>query len=76
MARDQIRQGIDYSVRWAFGFSAVGFALTFFGSIVFALDANQGPFLRVFMSGPLGFACWLVWGLIIGRRRLVDGPAL
>ena len=34
---------------------AVGFSAGFFGPIVFAPGANQGPLLGIFITGPLGF---------------------
>ncbi len=48
----------------------VGFAAGFFGPMVFAPDANQGPLLGIFITGPLGFVVgavggavyWLGWG--------------
>jgi hypothetical protein len=46
----------------------IGFVAGFFGPIVFAPDANQGPLLGIFITGPLGFLfgaatgtiCWFV----------------
>ena len=59
---------------------AIGFSVGFFGPILFAPQANQGPLLGIFITGPLGFilggvggaVCWL-----IRRDRMVaqtDGP--
>jgi len=36
--------------------------------------ANQGPLLGIFISGPLGLALGLVWGLIRATRRRGSGP--
>ena len=47
----------------AFLVGGIGFALGFFGPIVFAPDANQGPLLGIFITGPLGFAAGLAWGI-------------
>ena len=33
----------------------VGFVGGFFGPMIFAPDANQGPLLGLFITGPLGF---------------------
>jgi hypothetical protein len=46
----------------------VGFALGFFGPMIFAPGANQGPMLGIFISGPLGFLAGLLWG--VGREVL------
>jgi hypothetical protein len=34
---------------------AIGFVAGFFGPLLFAPDANQGPLLGLFITGPLGF---------------------
>lgn len=44
---------------------AVAFAAGFFGPIIFTPDANQGPLLGIFITGPLGF----VFGMGIGVWR-------
>ncbi len=33
----------------------LGFAVGFFGPIIFTPEANQGPLLGIFFTGPLGF---------------------
>ena len=43
----------------------LGFALGFFGPILFLPESNQGPLLGIFFTGPLGFAL----GLAIGSVR-------
>jgi hypothetical protein len=40
---------------WAALAGAVGFCGGFFGPIIFAPGANQGPLLGIFYTGPLGF---------------------
>lgn len=44
---------------------ALTFALGFLGPIALAPDANQGPLLGIFITGPLG----LVLGLLLGAWR-------
>lgn len=44
----------------------LGFVLGFFGPMIFAPEANQGPMLGIFITGPGGasvgaIAGWLVW---------------
>ena len=54
----------------ALGTGGIGFSAGFFGPIFFMPDANQGPLLGLFITGPLGFvlgalgggAHWLAWG--------------
>ena len=45
----------------------IGFLSGFFGPMIWAPDANQGPLLGIFYTGPLGFllggACGFVYGL-------------
>lgn len=50
----------------------IGFSAGFLGPILFAPDANQGPLLGIFFTGPLGFLLGglggaVVW--IVRRRR-------
>jgi hypothetical protein len=51
---------------WAVALGAIGFAGGFFGPMVFAPGANQGPLLGIFITGPLGTAIgaavgWFWW---------------
>jgi ABC-type multidrug transport system permease subunit len=48
---------------------AIGFSGGFFGPMIFAPDANQGPLLGLFITGPLGCAVGAFGGLIIGLWR-------
>ena len=50
----------------------IGFSAGFFGPLIFAPEANQGPLLGIFITGPLGFLFGGVGGLmywLIRRRR-------
>ena len=53
---------------------AVGFVAGFFGPIIFAPDANQGPMLGIFITGPLGFLIGGVGGFVYWLRRRPVGP--
>jgi len=56
-------------------FGGIGFAGGFFGPMVFAPEANQGPLLGIFITGPLGFALGVVVGTIVAlvrRRRTTE----
>ena len=39
-----------------------GFILGFFGPMIFAPEANQGPLLGIFITGPLGLLIGLIGG--------------
>ncbi len=47
---------------WALALGAVGFACGFFGPIALVPEANQGPLLGIFITGPSGFLAGLVAG--------------
>jgi hypothetical protein len=46
----------------------LGFVAGFFGPIIFTPEANQGPLLGIFITGPagavLGFLAGLAYGLL------------
>lgn len=52
---------------------AVGFCGGFFGPLIFAPGANQGPLLGIFITGPLGFVVGGIGGgvywAVRGRRQ-------
>lgn len=50
-------------LRWAIVFGGVGFVLGFFGPMILAPDANQGPMLGIFITGPLGALAGAAYGL-------------
>ncbi len=47
----------------------VGFLGGFFGPMIFAPGANQGPLLGLFITGPLGFLLGGAGGLVYGLIR-------
>jgi hypothetical protein len=55
------------------GFAAViggfAFAAGFFGPLIFTPQANQGPLLGIFITGPAGFVAGLLWGAVRAMRR-------
>jgi hypothetical protein len=59
------------TLRWAFIAGGIGFAVGFFGPIIFTPGANQGPLLGIFITGPLGF----IGGAASGFVRAVSRPA-
>jgi len=46
----------------------VGFAAGFFGPIMLAPEANQGPLLGIFFTGPLGFVLGVMAGWLSAPR--------
>jgi hypothetical protein len=49
---------------------ALGFSAGFFGPLLFAPEANQGPLLGIFITGPLGFIVGGIAGLTYWYRRI------
>jgi hypothetical protein len=52
---------------------AIGFIGGFFGPIIFAPGANQGPLLGLFITGPIGVVVGAVGGLVYGFARKHEG---
>ena len=48
---------------------ALGFVFGFFGPMIWAPDANQGPLLGLFYTGPLGFLLGGIGGFLYGLVR-------
>ena len=48
---------------------ATGFACGFFGPIALSPEANQGPLLGIFITGPLGLIAGLVFGALASAFR-------
>ncbi len=49
---------------WALALGAVGFTCGFFGPIALVPEANQGPLLGIFITGPGGAIAGLVAGVV------------
>jgi hypothetical protein len=47
----------------------VGFVAGFFGPMIFAPGANQGPMLGLFITGPAGVVIGAITGAMYARRR-------
>ena len=47
----------------------IGFCAGFFGPMVFAPDANQGPLLGIFITGPLGAVLGAIGGFVYGIKQ-------
>ena len=55
--------------RWGVILGVIGFVGGFVGPLIFTPEANQGPLLGIFITGPLGFVLGLVVGLMLSLRR-------
>ena len=53
----------------AFVLGGIGFIAGFFGPILLTPEANQGPLLGIFITGPLGFVFGLGWGVFRESQR-------
>jgi hypothetical protein len=56
----------------AVSLGAIGFVAGFFGPMIFAPEANQGPMLGIFITGPGGAIVGAIMGLVyrlINSRR-------
>ncbi len=51
-------------LRWGAIIGGVAFLCGFVGPVLVNPDANQGPLLGIFITGPGGFVLGLVFGLV------------
>src|SRR5258708_4321163 len=63
-----------YTVAGGAILGGIGFVGGFFGPIIFTPQANQGPLLGIFITGPLGFILGAIVGLIVGVIRSAKKP--
>jgi hypothetical protein len=47
----------------------LGFVAGFFGPMIFAPEANQGPMLGLFITGPAGVVIGAIAGALYAKRR-------
>lgn len=59
---------VAFSFAGAFLLGTIGFAGGFVGPLLFAPEANQGPLLGIFITGPLGFVIGSIVGLVFALR--------
>jgi hypothetical protein len=60
----RVQARISSSHSFASTVGGIGFSAGFFGPIIFAPEANQGPLLGIFITGPLGFLIGSVGGFV------------
>jgi len=66
------RRRMKFALIAGFALGAVGFAAGFFGPLVFAPGANQGPLLGIFFTGPLGFVLGTAAGWLLAHFRKAE----
>ena len=59
---------ISTMFRWGAILGVIGFICGFVGPVIFMPEANQGPLLGIFITGPLGFVVGLVVGFVLSLR--------
>ncbi len=53
----------------ALAVGVLGFVIGFFGPLVFMPEANQGPLLGIFVTGPGGAIVGAIIGVVIGYKE-------
>jgi len=61
---------MKFALRAGLVVGAIGFAVGFFGPLVWSPDANQGPPLGIFITGPIGFVIGTALGWLYARVRV------
>lgn len=64
------RAHMTYTLLGGIIWGAMAFLGGFIGPLIFAPEANQGPLLGIFITGPIGFVIGLGIGIIYGFIRL------
>ena len=60
---------LRHTRKWAAVLGLVGFVCGFIGPMVFSPDANQGPMLGIFTTGPGGALLGVILGMVVGAAR-------
>jgi len=50
--------------KWGAIIGIAGFLAGFLGPLILTPEANQGPLLGIFITGPLGFVAGALFGLV------------
>ena len=58
-----------WTILLAFVCGGIGFAIGFFGPILFLPEANQGPLMGIFVTGPAGVLIGAIAGLFVGINK-------
>lgn len=62
--RAESRARLRYALRGGMIVGGIGFAAGFVGPIIVTPEANQGPLLGIFVTGPMGFALGVALGAL------------
>lgn len=68
--RPASRARMKLVVRVSFVTGVIGFAIGFFGPLLWAPDSNQGPLLGIFVTGPAGLILGAALAWLWTRMRL------
>ena len=60
---------LAYALAGAVLFGFIGFIIGFVGPIVFTPQANQGPLLGIFITGPAGAVIGFIVGALYSQLR-------
>lgn len=55
-------------LKWGAILGVIGFLGGFVGPVIFTPEANQGPLLGIFVTGPLGFVLGLIVGFVLSLQ--------
>jgi hypothetical protein len=58
------RVRLGYALRGGCLLGGIGFVLGFLGPIIVTPEANQGPLLGIFITGPAGFVVGVILGAL------------
>ena len=59
------------ALKWAVVLGLIGFIGGYVGPVILTPEANQGPLLGIFITGPLGFLLGLTIGAGVAVNRFV-----
>ena len=60
---------LAYGIAGAVVLGFIGFIIGFVGPIVFTPQANQGPLLGIFITGPAGAVIGFIFGALYSQLR-------
>jgi hypothetical protein len=64
------RTRFHYALKGGLIVGSISFLCGFIGPMIFMPDANQGPLIGIFFTGPIGFLVGCILGLVYGWNRI------
>jgi hypothetical protein len=64
------RQRLTYTFIGGIILGYIGFAIGFFGPLIFTPESNQGPLVGIFITGPIGFLAGCILGAVYALFRI------